>query len=199
MVPAPTSSTWFRIGSVRSAIMGNAERAPTIDELERMKDLVERGMDAGAWGVSTGLIYVPGRYATTAELIELAKVAKRYGGIYASHIRNEGARLLRVGRRGDRDRQGGGHPGPHLAPEGQRQGVLGNGRPCARSDRRGAQGRSARHGRPVSLHRLEHQARGDGGAALGHSGQRRGVRSAGRRPAAGTGAAARDRAAPRRA
>jgi predicted amidohydrolase YtcJ len=82
------------LGSVRSAIMGTADRAPTTDELERMKNLVARGMDAGAWGISSGLIYVPGRYATTSELIELAKVAKRYGGIYASHIRSEGARLL---------------------------------------------------------------------------------------------------------
>src|SRR5262249_13609300 len=49
---------------------------------------------AGAWGLSSGLIYVPSRYAGTAELIELAKVAGRHGGLYASHIRNEGAKLL---------------------------------------------------------------------------------------------------------
>jgi predicted amidohydrolase YtcJ len=82
------------LGAVRSAIMGTAERPPTVSELERMKRLVERGMDAGAWGLSSGLIYVPGRYADTNELIELARVARRRGGIYASHIRNEGARLL---------------------------------------------------------------------------------------------------------
>ena len=81
-------------GSVRSAVMGTAERPPTESELERMRRLVERGMDAGAWGISSGLIYVPGRYADTAELIELAKVARLRGGIYASHIRNEGARLI---------------------------------------------------------------------------------------------------------
>jgi N-acyl-D-aspartate/D-glutamate deacylase len=74
--------------------MGTAERPPTASELERMKRLIERGMDAGAWGLSSGLIYVPGRYADTNELIELARVARRRGGIYASHIRNEGARLL---------------------------------------------------------------------------------------------------------
>ena len=60
-----------------------------------MKRLVERGMDAGAWGISSGLIYVPGRYADTAELVAMAKVAARHGGIYASHIRDEGAGLLR--------------------------------------------------------------------------------------------------------
>ena len=51
-------------------------------------------MEAGAWGLSSGLIYVPGRYADTSELIELAKVVRRHGGLYASHIRNEGAKLL---------------------------------------------------------------------------------------------------------
>ena len=60
-----------------------------------MKQVVERGMQAGAWGISSGLIYVPSRYARTAELIELAKVAHRHGGIYASHIRSEGAGLAR--------------------------------------------------------------------------------------------------------
>ncbi len=81
-------------GVVRSSIMGNTERAPSAADLERMKQLVERGMRAGAWGISSGLIYVPSRYARTAELIELAKVAHRHGGIYASHIRSEGAGLL---------------------------------------------------------------------------------------------------------
>jgi predicted amidohydrolase YtcJ len=81
-------------GALRSAVMGNAERAPTSSELERMKNLVERGMEGGAWGLSSGLIYVPGRYADRSELIELSKVVRRHGGLYASHIRNEGAKLL---------------------------------------------------------------------------------------------------------
>ncbi len=80
-------------GSLRSSIVGNADRVPAADELTRMKQIVERGMESGAWGISSGLIYVPGRYAKTAELIELAKVAARHGGIYASHIRSEGAGL----------------------------------------------------------------------------------------------------------
>jgi predicted amidohydrolase YtcJ len=81
------------LGVVRSTIMGNADRAPSADELARMKQLVDRAMEAGAWGLSSGLIYVPGRYAKTPELIELAKVVARRGGLYASHIRNEGAHL----------------------------------------------------------------------------------------------------------
>lgn len=82
------------LGAVRSAVLKNAERRPTPEELEAMRTLVERGMKSGAWGVSTGLIYLPGRYADTAEIIALAKVAASHGGIYASHIRNEGERLL---------------------------------------------------------------------------------------------------------
>ncbi len=81
-------------GQVRSTIMGTVDRAPSPAELGRMKQLVERGMLAGAWGISSGLIYVPSRYARTAELIELAKVAGRHGGLYASHIRTEEAGVL---------------------------------------------------------------------------------------------------------
>ncbi len=82
------------LGSVRSAVMKNAERAPSSGELKQMQAYVDRGVRAGAWGVSSGLIYMPGRYARTDELIALARVAQRYGGIYASHIRNEEDKLL---------------------------------------------------------------------------------------------------------
>jgi predicted amidohydrolase YtcJ len=82
------------LGSVRAEVMGNVDRAPSSHELEAMRGLVDRGMKAGAWGVSTGLIYVPGRYAETSEIVELARVAARHGGIYASHIRNEGENLF---------------------------------------------------------------------------------------------------------
>ena len=82
------------LGAVRGEVMGNAERPPTPKELGVMKGLVERGMREGAWGVSTGLIYLPGRFAGTEEIIALARVAARYGGIYASHIRDEGEGLL---------------------------------------------------------------------------------------------------------
>ena len=59
-----------------------------------MKRLVARGMREGAWGMSTGLMYVPGAYATTKEIVELARVVATHGGLYASHIRNERERLL---------------------------------------------------------------------------------------------------------
>jgi predicted amidohydrolase YtcJ len=81
-------------GALRASVMGTAERAPTADELRRMEELVDRGMRAGAWGMSTGLIYVPSRYAELPELVALSKVVARYGGIYASHMRNEGKGLL---------------------------------------------------------------------------------------------------------
>jgi N-acyl-D-amino-acid deacylase len=83
------------LGDVRKAVLGNADRKADVEQLRSMAEIVERQMAAGAWGVSSGLIYVPSRYADTSELIALAKVAARHGGIYASHIRNEGAELLR--------------------------------------------------------------------------------------------------------
>jgi N-acyl-D-amino-acid deacylase len=76
-------------GSVRGDVMGTAERAPTPEELDKMRGLVEESMKEGALGLSTGLEYVPNRYAKTDEVIELSKVAARYGGIYISHMRNE--------------------------------------------------------------------------------------------------------------
>ncbi len=80
--------------SVREAAMGNANRKPTADELKKMEELVAKAMDDGAWGLATGLIYNPGTYAKTDELIALAKIAGKRGGHYASHIRNEGTGLL---------------------------------------------------------------------------------------------------------
>lgn len=82
--------------SIRAAVMGNVNRPPTGEELRKMEQMVERAMADGAWGLSTGLIYNPGTYAQTEEIIALAKVAARYGGLYASHIRNEGTGLLQA-------------------------------------------------------------------------------------------------------
>ena len=75
--------------NIRKAAMGTANRAPTNEELTKMKGLVEQGMKAGAAGFSTGLIYIPGTYAKTDEVVALAKVASAYNGVYASHIRDE--------------------------------------------------------------------------------------------------------------
>lgn len=76
-------------GSVRLATMGFDERAPTKDELRQMKAYVDEAMRAGAFGMSTGLVYPPGCFGDTDEVVELAKVAARRGGLYASHIRGE--------------------------------------------------------------------------------------------------------------
>lgn len=76
--------------TVRRAAMGDAQRDPTLEEQQKMEGLVESAMKAGAVGFSTGLIYVPGTYAKTPEVVSLARVAARYNGVYASHIRNEG-------------------------------------------------------------------------------------------------------------
>jgi len=81
-------------GTVRASVMGYEDRQPTSQELFRMRELVDQGMRGGAFGLSTGLIYAPGCYAQTEELIELSKVVGRYGGFYASHIRSEGERWL---------------------------------------------------------------------------------------------------------
>ena len=80
--------------SVRREVIGSDDRKATPAEMERMKALVADAMEAGAVGFSTGLEYVPGTYAPSSELIELAKVAARYGGIYASHMRDEGDKVL---------------------------------------------------------------------------------------------------------
>ncbi len=82
--------TYVGAAQVREAILGHADRAPTPEELMKMKALVAEAMQQGAFGISTALIYPPGHYARTDELIELAKVAAQYGGIYGTHMRSEG-------------------------------------------------------------------------------------------------------------
>jgi len=82
--------TYVGAAQVREAVIGDDDRAPTADDLKQMEDLVAQAMQQGAMGVSTALIYPPGHYAKTDELIALAKVASQYGGIYASHMRSEG-------------------------------------------------------------------------------------------------------------
>jgi len=79
---------------LRERELGMADRPPTEDELGRMQDAVRAAMDEGALGLSTGLMYLPGRYATTAEVVALAKVTKPYGGLYDSHDRDPAFNLL---------------------------------------------------------------------------------------------------------
>lgn len=94
--------------SVRRAVMGYDDRAPTDEEMRQMEAIVDQAMADGAVGFSTGLLYVPGTYATTEEVVQLATVAASHGGLYASHIREQGALLhdsineaVRVGREAD--------------------------------------------------------------------------------------------------
>ncbi len=76
-------------GAVRKKVMGLANKKAEPYEMEEMKSLVKQGMEQGALGLSTGLFYTPGSFSTTEEVVELAKVASTYGGIYESHIRDE--------------------------------------------------------------------------------------------------------------
>jgi N-acyl-D-amino-acid deacylase len=92
-------------GAIRAAAMGFADRRPTTDELESMKRLVAQAMEAGAFGMSTGLVYPPGLYCETEELIELSRVVAGYRRLYASHMRGEAnpvvesvKEALRIGR-----------------------------------------------------------------------------------------------------
>jgi len=82
--------TYVGASQVREAVIGDVDRAPTQEELAKMKALVEDEMREGAFGLSTALIYPPGHYAKTEELVELAKAAAQYGGLYGSHMRSEG-------------------------------------------------------------------------------------------------------------
>jgi N-acyl-D-amino-acid deacylase len=94
-------------GALRSEVLKQVKRAPSAEELARMCELADAAMRDGAWGMSTGLIYIPGTFAETTELIAINKTIGRYGGIYASHIRNEATELtsavdeaIRIGREG---------------------------------------------------------------------------------------------------
>jgi N-acyl-D-aspartate/D-glutamate deacylase len=86
--------TYFSAAQARAAVLRSEWREPNAEEMERMKLILETAMKAGAMGMTTALIYPPGSYATTNELVEMAKVAARSGGIYASHIRGEGKELV---------------------------------------------------------------------------------------------------------
>jgi dihydroorotase/N-acyl-D-amino-acid deacylase len=92
--------------TIRQAVMGTANRAPTATELARMQSMVAQSMGEGAFGMSTGLRYIPGFYSNTDEVVALSKVAADSGGIYTSHLREEGlglfegvAEALEIGRR----------------------------------------------------------------------------------------------------
>ena len=89
-------ATYYNEAQARSAVLGPGNRRPGPGELKRMKDMMAAAMESGVLGLSTALIYPPGSFASTEELIEMARVAGSYGGLYASHIRGEGKELVQA-------------------------------------------------------------------------------------------------------
>jgi N-acyl-D-amino-acid deacylase len=90
----PNVGTLVGHNAVRRTVMGRANRLATAAELSKMQALVDQAMRNGALGFSTGLIYIPGTYSDTAEVVALAKAAGKHGGVYASHMRDEGSKVL---------------------------------------------------------------------------------------------------------
>ena len=92
--PAVNTVQFIGHNTLRSSVVGYAGREATDGEVRQMKALLEKCMDEGGWGLTTGLIYQPGKYSTPEEVVELAKVAAAKGGLYATHMRSEGDRIL---------------------------------------------------------------------------------------------------------
>ena len=91
---SPNVASFIGAATPRTYVLGYENRAPTPEEMDRMRELVREAMEEGALGVASSLIYPPGFFAKTKELIELSKVAGEYGGIYISHLRNEGGKFI---------------------------------------------------------------------------------------------------------
>ncbi len=83
-------------GQIRSYVIGRENRKPTPEELEKMKAIIAKAIEDGAYGLSTGLVYAPGTFADTDEIIELCKVVAKYDGLYATHVRDDGAKWERA-------------------------------------------------------------------------------------------------------
>jgi len=91
--PSVNVATLIGHNSVRRAVLSTANRQPSEEEMQRMEEIVRQAMRDGAVGLSTGLIYIPGTYSKTDEVVRLAQAAAQYKGVYASHMRNEGDRI----------------------------------------------------------------------------------------------------------
>jgi len=91
---SPNFASFIGQGTIRSEIIGEADRKATPEEIDKMRALVRQGMEDGAFGLSSGLFYVPGTFTPTVEVVELAKVAGQMGGIYISHMRDEAKGVL---------------------------------------------------------------------------------------------------------
>jgi dihydroorotase/N-acyl-D-amino-acid deacylase len=147
--PAINMASFVGAGGVRDYVIGQDERAATPGAVEKMKQLVAQAMEEGALGLSTSLQYVPDRFASTDEIVELAKVARRYGGIYMTHQRSESGALdasmdevFRIARSAD--------PGRDLAFQDRVSGQLGpHAAALARLEAARARGSTSR---PTSTH-----------------------------------------------
>jgi N-acyl-D-amino-acid deacylase len=91
---SPNIASFIGTATIREYVLGQEDSQPTPEQMEQMRELVRREMEDGALGIGSALIYAPGTYARTEELIELCKVAAKYGGKYISHIRSESQRIL---------------------------------------------------------------------------------------------------------
>ncbi len=92
--PAINTVQFVGHNTLRSSVVGYAGRGATADELRRMQGLLEQALDEGGWGLTTGLVYQPGKHATNDEVLALARTAAARGGLYATHMRSEGDRIL---------------------------------------------------------------------------------------------------------
>jgi N-acyl-D-amino-acid deacylase len=145
---------YYSATQARVAVLKSFNRAPTPGELDQMRASMDTAMRAGAMGMTTALIYPPSSYSTTEELVELAKVAARYGGTYASHIRGEGKEVVQSVLELIRIAEEGGLPRGGLPPEGGiSPGVGGAHGLRAPSDRGGTRAQRGRGGRSLRLHR----------------------------------------------
>ena len=147
----PNLGAFIGHGSIRDAVFGSVNRAPTASELERMRTLARDGMRDGAFGLSTGLFYVPATFSKTDEVVELAKVAGAMGGIHISHMRDEELGVEASVRRDDCDRGTRRAADAGHSSQGDRKSVVGQNRRYASADRRGAAARRGRDARRVPI------------------------------------------------
>ncbi len=143
-------------GSLRHGAMGLDQRVPTASELDQMRAWVREGVEAGAVGLSTGLIYEPGRYARTEEVIALVRELQGGGGLYATHMRNEAAGLLDAVREAIRIGEEGGVPvqiSHHKAGGRENWGLV---RDSLRLIEAARAREPRRHRRPVPVYRRQH-------------------------------------------
>ncbi|HMI57509.1 MAG TPA: hypothetical protein VK511_05645 [Gemmatimonadaceae bacterium] len=155
---SPNVGSFVGASTIREYAMGLHMGAAPAEKLDSMRVAMRHGMEDGAMGLGSALIYPPGNYASTEELIEIAKAMSPYGGVYITHMRSEADQYLGNGR-GDSHWPGRARPGRDLSSEGGGETELGEGGTSRREDRLGARGRNGCAGEHVSVHGGRHRAR----------------------------------------